>query len=226
MGVDPADTVTAPREHRASPSCWTSLHLFRLHRMGQRVAVGRYGQDSDGCPCTGSYQVTPPGRTREGDATGTGRPILARTATARQSTEGQTHDKRRRLHPPSHCRRDATRAPVRFGGANPERTTCEPPSRPRRTSRKAQVNRHATTPAVTSRKSASAFGTKRSCTGRPSVRDALWRRPSCGRGRARGTFGSPEWRISPAAQHSEARRPPVLRRAASRTPARSEPASA
>jgi hypothetical protein len=31
---------------------------------GQRVAAGRYGQDSDGCLCTGSYQVTPPGRTR------------------------------------------------------------------------------------------------------------------------------------------------------------------
>jgi hypothetical protein len=64
-----------------------------------------------GASCTGSYQVTPPDRTRVDDAAPAGRPILARTATA--SVDGGSHPRNGVAYKvPSHCRRDATRAPA------------------------------------------------------------------------------------------------------------------
>jgi len=59
-------------------------------------------------------------------------------------------------------RRDATRAPAWFGGANPERTVYEPRHAPARDSMNAQVRQHAKAQDVSRRATISAFGTKRS----------------------------------------------------------------
>jgi hypothetical protein len=52
-----------------------------------------------GASRTGSYQVTPPGRTRRRHRPRRGRPTLAKTATSRHSNGGHTPSERCRLHP-------------------------------------------------------------------------------------------------------------------------------
>ena len=72
----------------------------------------------------------------------------------------------RRGLPPGRCsratpgRRDATRAPVRFCGANPERTTCQPQSRHETHEQEGAGQAARDGPVVSRCQPASAFGTK------------------------------------------------------------------
>src|SRR4051794_17966688 len=69
-----------------------------------------------GASRTGSYQVTPPGRARAGDATARNRPVLAKTANSASVDGGSHPGRRRRPHRPSHCRRDGTGRPGHLPG--------------------------------------------------------------------------------------------------------------
>ena len=76
--------VTTPRQRAA---------LLRTPNLTSG-ALTRHGRAT-----RGSYQVTPPSRTRRRHRSRRGRPILAKTATSRQSTEGHTPSERCRPHP-------------------------------------------------------------------------------------------------------------------------------
>ena len=108
---------------------------------GTKCSRPRRAGRSPGWPERGTPTTSPRATTRRPG----GRAARVRPPVASRAAPGPA---RGRAAP---GRRDATRARVRFGGANPERTTCERPSRPETHEQERAGQRYTTTSAVDTR---------------------------------------------------------------------------
>jgi hypothetical protein len=98
--VNDVQDITNPlREFARVTREGSQLIILMLHPCFYGAHTERTSKTVMGASRTGSYQVTPPDRTRRRHRPRRGRPILAKTATSRQSTESHTPSEQCRPHP-------------------------------------------------------------------------------------------------------------------------------